>query len=168
MRYYATIGGETREVEIESLGGSRYRVAIDGGEAREFDAERLEPQSIHLLVEGRSYDVDLEEENEALNLLVEDELFRVEVLDERRMRLRQAKGKFAVAGPQVVVAPMPGKVVKLLVSPGDAVEEGQGVVVVEAMKMENELRSPKAGKVAEVFVSEGQTVEGRTQLVSIE
>ena len=63
---------------------------------------------------------------------------------------------------------MPGKVVKLLVAVGDEVAEGQGVLLIEAMKMENELRAPKAGRVVSIAVAEGQTVEGRTELVVIE
>ena len=72
------------------------------------------------------------------------------------------------AGPQQVTAPMPGKVVRLLVSAGDEVQLRQGLVVVEAMKMENELRAAKAGRVREVFVREGQSVEAGTPLVVVE
>jgi biotin carboxyl carrier protein len=168
MRYYATIGGRQRTVDVESLGGSRFRLSIDGGEPREVDAERVEGHVVNALVDGRSYDIDLEEDGDALNVLVEDDLFRVEVLDDRRLRLQQAKGRFSVAGPQVVKAPMPGKIVKVLVAVGDTVAENQALVVIEAMKMENELRAPKAGVVSKVLVKEGQTVEGRTELVSID
>ena len=72
------------------------------------------------------------------------------------------------AGPQAVIAPMPGKVVKVLVAPGDVVAARQGVVVVEAMKMENELRAPRAGTVARINVSEGSSVEAGTVLALIE
>ena len=71
-------------------------------------------------------------------------------------------------GPVKVIAPMPGKVVKVLVKPGDTVTARQGVVVVEAMKMENELRAPKAGTVSEVHATEGASVEAGTTLVVIE
>jgi biotin carboxyl carrier protein len=168
MRYFAAIGGRERTVDIEAQEGSRFRVAIDGGESRIIDAEHLEGHVVHMLVDGQSYEVDLEEDGDAFNILVDDALFRLEVLDERKHRLRNARGKFHVAGPQTIRAPMPGKVVKLLAVQGSEVAEGQGVVIIEAMKMENELRAPKAGRIAEVFVSEGQTVENRAALVSIE
>lgn len=72
------------------------------------------------------------------------------------------------AGPQRLLAPMPGKVVKVLVAPGDEVRARQGLIVVEAMKMENELRAARPGRVREVFVSEGQSVEAGTALVVVE
>jgi biotin carboxyl carrier protein len=168
MRYFAAIGGRERTIDIDAQGGTLFRVSIDGGESRVIDAEHLEGHVVHMLVDGHSYEVDLEEDGDALNILVDDSLFKLEVLDERKHRLRNARGKFHVAGPQTIRAPMPGKVVKILATQGTEVAEGQGVVIIEAMKMENELRSPKAGRVAEVFVAEGQTVENRAALVSIE
>jgi biotin carboxyl carrier protein len=121
-----------------------------------------------MLVDGRSYEVDLEEDGESLNALVDDNLFRIDLVDERRQRLRAARGKFSVAGPQTIRAPMPGKIVKILVEKGAEVTEGQGVIIIEAMKMENELRAPKAGKVKDILVAEGQTVDNRAELVAIE
>ena len=93
---------------------------------------------------------------------------RVDVADERRLRLRAAAAGFTAEGKQVINAPMPGKVVKVLVKLGDEVKEGQGLVVVEAMKMENELKSPKAGKVVELLAKEGTTVENNAKLVVVE
>jgi biotin carboxyl carrier protein len=81
--------------------------------------------------------------------------------------LRRAVGKFTAEGPQRVDAPMPGKVVRVLVKQGDEVAEGQGLVVVEAMKMENELKSPKAGKVVELHAVEGAAVESGAKLVVV-
>ncbi len=88
--------------------------------------------------------------------------------DERTEQLQAAMGTGGMEGKQAVVSPMPGKVVKLLVKLGDEVTLGQGVVVVEAMKMENELKSPKAGKVTAVSVAEGAVVENGTVLLSVE
>ncbi len=82
--------------------------------------------------------------------------------------MRRAAGRFTVEGRQVLASPMPGKVVRVLKKVGDAVSEGEGVVVVEAMKMENEIRSPKDGKVVEVLVREGQAVEGNARLAAVE
>jgi biotin carboxyl carrier protein len=81
---------------------------------------------------------------------------------------RDDEGAGTGKGPHSIVAPMPGKVVKLLVKRGDQVAARQGVVVVEAMKMENELRSPKAGTVTEIKTAEGASVEAGTALVVIE
>jgi len=95
-------------------------------------------------------------------------VFPVEILDERRLRMRAAGGRFAVEGPQTIVAPMPGKVVKVLVKVGDEVKEGQGLVVVEAMKMENELASPKDGVVKEIHAKENASVESGAKLLVVE
>ncbi|MCC7385332.1 MAG: acetyl-CoA carboxylase biotin carboxyl carrier protein subunit [Deltaproteobacteria bacterium] len=76
--------------------------------------------------------------------------------------------KLKVEGPQLITSPMPGKVVKVLVAPGDAITEGQALVIIEAMKMENEIRAPTSGKIARVFTAAGQTVEANAKLISIE
>jgi biotin carboxyl carrier protein len=176
VRYHAVIDGEERLVEV-SLRGSAYRVAIHPGaqERRDAPAEVLEVDAVHLpgaalslLVDGKSARVDLEQcKDGTLTVLVGEEAHTVELLDERRMLLRQAGGKFSLEGPQRVDAPMPGKVVRVLVAVGDTVAEGQGLVVVEAMKMENELKSPKAGVVKELNAQEGQAVESGAKLVVV-
>lgn len=120
-----------------------------------------------LLVDGRSYEVDVLEEPGTLLVFVEGQLFRLEPQEERR-RLRRMGGKEVAVGRQAIVAPMPGKVVKVLVSVGDQVQAGDGVVVIEAMKMENELKAAGPGTVREVKVREGQGVNGSDILVVIE
>jgi biotin carboxyl carrier protein len=90
--------------------------------------------------------------------------FQVEIRDPRE-RTRKGAGAGA-AGRQSIVAPMPGKVIRILVAPGDAVEAGQGLIVVEAMKMQNEMKAPRAGVIAQLHASEGATVAvGETLLI---
>ena len=103
-----------------------------------------------------------------VNVRLRHAIIPLELLDERKLRMRRVAGKFTVEGAQAVAAPMPGRVAKLLVEAGDEVKAGQALVVLEAMKMENELRSPKDGKVAEVLVREGQAVDAQTKLCTIE
>jgi biotin carboxyl carrier protein len=176
VRYTAIVDGIERLVEV-SLRGSLYHVAIHPAakERREAPPRVLEVDAVHvpgaalsLLVEGRSARVDLEPcKDGALAVRVGEEIHSVEILDERRLRLRQAGGKFALEGAQRVDAPMPGKIVRVLVALGEEVQEGQGLVVVEAMKMENELKSPKAGVVKELHAQEGQPVESGAKLVVV-
>jgi biotin carboxyl carrier protein len=90
------------------------------------------------------------------------------VQDERKLRMSAGSRKLKVEGPQLLKSPMPGKVVKILAKPGDTVEEGQSLLIIEAMKMENELKAAAPGKVARVFVEEGQAVEANAKLMSIE
>jgi biotin carboxyl carrier protein len=102
-------------------------------------------------------------------VLVDGQPFRVEIQEEQERRLRAAAGKGEVkTGKRTVAAPMPGKVVRLLVRPGDVVRPGDGIIVVEAMKMENELKAVAAGTVKEVRVVEGKAVSAGEILVVME
>jgi biotin carboxyl carrier protein len=166
MRYHAIVRGEGRKVEVTQREGG-YRVVIDGRELF-VDAVHLQGAAVSLIAGSRSARIDIEPGRDGvLNVLVGDTVHRLEVLDERRLRMRNAGGKFTAEGPQRIDAPMPGKVVRVLVKVGDEVTEGQGLVVVEAMKMENELKSPKAGKVTELAAVEGAAVESGAKLVVV-
>jgi biotin carboxyl carrier protein len=174
VRYHALVSGEERLIEVVPQGSS-YRVAIHHGATESanprvlvVDAVHLAGHAMSLLVDGRSVRCEVEPAKDGkVAVLVGDEVHSLEVLDERRLRLRRASGKFALEGPQRIDAPMPGKVVRVLVKQGDHVQEGQGLVVVEAMKMENELKSPKAGVVKELHAQEGQPVEAGAKLAVV-
>ena len=168
-RYLTTVRGarESVPVNIEELGEGRYLLEVQGV-SHTVDARVLDHGAVSLLVDGRSHDVELDESGDEVQVQVGSELLTVDVADERAVRLRAGRAGFSVSGKAVVTAPMPGKLVRVLVAPGDQVAEGQGLVVVEAMKMENELKSPKAGTVIEVFASEGSTVEANAKLLTVE
>ena len=169
MRFYTQLKGQKDPVpvDVEPLDGSRYVVTMNG-ERHELDALMLGHGAVSMLVDGDSFSVEFEEHKDEVAVLVRNQVTRVDVADERRRRLRAAATAFTVEGRQTVCAPMPGKVVKVLVKVGDEVKEGQGLVVVEAMKMENELKSPKAGKVVELPAKEGSAVENGAKLVVVE
>ena len=167
--YYASLEkGEPQAIEIEPLGGNAFRAKL-GDRLVEVDALELPSGAMSLIVDGHSYDIRIDEKSDKLTVALRGQVSAVDVVDERRRRLREAAGhKLSIDGAQTILAPMPGKIVRVLVKPGDSVAEGQGVVVVEAMKMENELKSPKAGKVTEVVAREGQAVEGGAKLLVVE
>jgi biotin carboxyl carrier protein len=169
MRYFAKLQGqkEAVPVDIEPLGGTRYKLTLNE-RTYTVDALTLDHGAVSMLVDGTSYHVEFEENVDEVGVLVRGQVARVDVADERRLRLRAGSAGFTAEGKQVINAPMPGKVVKVLVKLGDEVKEGQGLVVVEAMKMENELKSPKAGKVVELLAKEGSTVENNAKLVVVE
>ena len=166
MRYTAVLAGEERVVEVTPREGG-YRVAV-GDRVLEVDAVHLQGAAVSLIVGTRSYRCDIEPGKDGqLNVRVNESTVSLEMLDERKLRLRRASGKFALEGPQRIDAPMPGKVTRVLVKVGDEVQEGQGLLVVEAMKMENELKSPKAGKVTELHAVEGAAVESGAKLAVV-
>jgi biotin carboxyl carrier protein len=167
MPYFASSGGRDHRLDVRQAKDGLH-VRLDD---REFHVDflQVDPGLYSLLIGGRSYEIDLLKVEDAVMVLVNGQPFRVEIQDERDRRLRAAAGKGELkAGRRVVAAPMPGKVVRLLVRPGDAVRAGDGIVVVEAMKMENELKAPTAGTVKEIRVEEGRAVSGGDVLVVIE
>jgi len=133
----------------------------------EVDARLTERGMCSLLIEGASYDVDVADGDGRLVVEVGGERYEVEVEDESRHILRRRVGAAASHGGQIVKAPMPGRVTHVAVAVGDAVAAGTPLLVIEAMKMENEFRAGASGTVAEVRVEPGQTVNGGDVLVVI-
>jgi biotin carboxyl carrier protein len=176
MTFEIEIDGRTRIVSVKPSRGSgdagtRFRVTIDG-RPRTLDVRRNGRAGLSLLFPeegGASHDVSLAEAGRTGEWLVYLSGAAVRaVVDGRRALAAGADLQGAVDGEQRVLAPMPGRVVRVLVAPGDEVSARQGLVVVEAMKMENELGSPKAGRVKDVRVSSGMPVEAGRVLVVVE
>ena len=175
MTVWLEIGGKKRRVE---LGGTFSGGAGDGlrdctvdGRAVMVDVRLLEPGVISLLIPapedpetgGRQYRCVLDGDG----VVIDGRRYGFEVKDPRSLQGRRGAGA-GTEGPRPVKAPMPGRVVRLLVEVGEDVEEGQGVVVIEAMKMQNELKSPKAGRVVRVGAAVGDTVGSGDVLVVVE
>jgi biotin carboxyl carrier protein len=160
-------GGETRTIELRELGENLYEVTMDGRTVQ-LDAARS-GRTIWSILEGsRQFEVIIDETGaHGFDVLVGGQLMHLQAFDERS-RLLAATGKVAASGPQRIEAEMPGKVVKIAAPVGTSVQEGQGVVILEAMKMENEIKSPIDGTVTELGVAEGQTVESGALLFVVE
>jgi biotin carboxyl carrier protein len=162
-----TIDGRECVARVEPQTKGPWRVSIDGREHL-VDARRVRSGTWSLLVAGRSFVVDLDERKLGTAVLIGNVDTVVEVEDARRKRLARsvAHGDGAKRG-EIVRAPIAGKVVKVLVAPGDQVAAGQSVVVLEAMKMENEIRSESGGTVASVHIESGQSVDTLDTLVTL-
>ncbi|MBI4508057.1 MAG: biotin/lipoyl-binding protein [Deltaproteobacteria bacterium] len=165
----AQVANSEREVSVEPAGEGCFRVIIDGQEHL-VDARPLEGGSWSMLIDGKQWVADVEPGKDG-DLLVEinGTSTAIKIIDPRRRMLAQAALRpKAQGGPETVRAPMPGRVVKVLAKAGERVTAGQGLVVIEAMKMENELRAPRDALVQSVQVKEGQAVEAQEPLVVIE
>ena len=145
--------------------GNRIRVEI-GGKIIEGDAVEVATGTYSVLINGHSYEVRVEPAHEGLRVHAGAQEFVVAIDDPRAWRRRRHSAAEA-EGRQEVIAPMPGKVVRVLAKQGDDVEAGQGLFVVEAMKMQNEIRSPKKGKLESLLVKEGQVVNAGEPLAFV-
>ena len=167
MNYVATIGEKEVKMSVEEIGGSSYKVTIDG-EEHVVDAQRITGNLWSVLYGNGSFEVDVTSlPAEEFEVLITGDCHKFTLMNEQRRAMIRAGGKGS-AGKAMLTSPMPGKVVKLLVKEGEEVGAGQGVIVVEAMKMENELKTALAGKVKEIFVEEGQVVESGAKLLLVE
>ena len=141
---------------------------VDGAEVGpELDAMMMEGGALSLLIGGKSYEVRRDQIGEQIEIQVGEERYTVEVRDPRSLRARRGRGASS-DGPRKIKAPMPGKVIRILAVEGTQVEAGQGVIVIEAMKMQNELKSPKKGVVIKMMAVEGATVNLGDALAVVE
>ena len=187
MTVWVEIGGKTRRVELGGtlsggVSGGVLECSVDGRpvsvdvrlleagvmslliadpKARSTEARSTEARSTE--VEGRQYRCVFDGDG----VVIDGRRYGFEVKDPRSLQGRRGAGA-GTEGPRPVKAPMPGRVVRLLVEVGEEVAEGQGVVVIEAMKMQNELKSPKAGRVIRVGAAVGDTVGSGDVLVVVE
>jgi biotin carboxyl carrier protein len=167
--YVALLDGGRREepVRVERVAPGIYEVTLRGVTHR-VDAFHHDHGTISLLVDAESYSVQLDERGSGVRVHLRDSVFPLEILDERRLRMRRHPGKLTAEGRLPLVTRLPARVVQVLRGPGQAVREGEGVVVIEALGMENEIRSPKDGTVAEIAVGPGQAVDGGATLAWVE
>jgi biotin carboxyl carrier protein len=168
MKLNAEIAENKHEIEIKRE-GDRVFANIDG---REYNVEVSEPERGVYLIKnaGKIYEVSVSKDSTALgvtNARLDNQTFPVRITDPKRLR-GAADADGAVDGPAEIKTAMPGKVVRLLVAAGAEVEKGDGIIVVEAMKMQNELKAPKSGTIKEIRVSEGSTVAAGETLATVE
>lgn len=167
MNYIVTFNNSDINAKIEEIKPFVYSVTVEGEEFL-VDAHKPSSSVFSLIVEGKSYEADVSENNDNIELQINGLHYNMEVVEEKKKKLMRVAHKVADDGMEEIKAPMPGKIVKLLKKAGDSVKAGEGVIVVEAMKMENELKASVSGTVKEFFVEEGQAVEAGVKLLKIE
>ncbi len=167
MRFEIDVDGRTRIVTVVRTGAT-FAVTVDG-HSRQVDAARLSAHGMSLLVDTVSpHDTVIVPGPTAGEMTVTVDGIAVPVVVNGRRSRRRSDFADGGSGPQHLIAPMPGKIVRVLVKAGDAVEARQPLVVVEAMKMENELRAVRGGTVSEVHAHEGRSVDAGALLVTIQ
>jgi biotin carboxyl carrier protein len=165
MKFSIRIGEKDAALDLTRAGEScRFQLGGDAG--RQADVVEAEPGVYSVLMAGRSYEARVEPGSGGLVVIIDGHRFDVEVRDPRQFRGKNARR--GAEGLQMVTAPMPGRVVRVMASAGGAVTAGEPLMVVEAMKMQNELRAPRSGKVTSVPVREGDTVAAGDVLAIIE
>lgn len=165
-QYVINYAEQQHEAEVRRLSGNVYEVTIDG-QRYTVDACAAEQSVFSLLVDGSHYEVHYGRERDRYTLLIAGEHYELQARN-RRVRSAFAAAAGLVSGRQVVNAPMPGRVVRVLVQPGQQVKAGEPLLTLEAMKMENQLRSPIDGTVMETAVSQGQVVATGDKLLVVE
>ena len=159
--------GASARVGLREIGEGIYEISVDGVIVH-VDAVKSGPTIYSIIEDGRQFEAMVDEKGtHGFDVLVAGRLFHLEAVDERT-KLLAGSAHAVASGPQSVSAEMPGKVVKLNARAGDAVTEGQGILVIEAMKMENEIVAPITGVVREIGVSEGDTVEAGAPLFTVD
>jgi len=153
-----------RQVEVTE-NGSEYAICPENGSPLQVDARAVGGGRWSLLVGDRSYEVRVQKDRSTFTVEMAGRTWSFHLSDPARALVR-SRGR-AGRGAGLVKAPMPGRVIRILVEPGQEVKSGEGIVVVEAMKMENELSAPRDGVVSQVHVTEGQTVESGAALIQI-
>jgi biotin carboxyl carrier protein len=164
MRYEVNIGGKNYQLEL-GRDASRWSCRLDGLEI-EVDAIAVQPGVLSLRVDHESYEVKCEPTADDIQVWIGGQCYAAEVRDPRSLRGRARAADHH--GPRKLTAPMPGKIVRVLAREGSEVDAGAGVVVVEAMKMQNEIKSPKKGTVQKILVNEGTAVNAGDVLAIIE
>jgi biotin carboxyl carrier protein len=172
MKLQLEMDGKLRTIELEQgASPSEYRVTLDGVSI-EVEATLLRPGVLSILVAGRAYRAVLEGEPSQNNghdtaIYIAGHRYPFRAEDPRSLKTRRAHAG-GVDGPKTIKASMPGRVVRVLAQRGEAVEANQSVVVIEAMKMQNEIKSPKAGHVIEMRVAPGDTVSAGDVLAVVD
>jgi biotin carboxyl carrier protein len=157
-----SIAGKKQRLELRRLENG-WECSLNGREVA-VDAEEIDPETLSLLIDGHSFDVRLEPDNK---IFIRGKRYAIAVDDPRSWRGRRRAGA-GTEGPKNLIASMPGKIVRVLASEGEKIRAGQGIAVIEAMKMQNEIKSPKEGTLKKLLAQPGMNVNAGEVLAIVE
>ena len=166
MKYVALVNGKQHGVEIAEINGG-YRLTIDG-KSFTVDLFRPGPHCISMLIEGQAYEVGLEKNGNHFSACFYNDTIELELVEARKFQASSTARSSGSSGPLKIHAPMPGKIVKVVVQERSTVKEGDSLLIMEAMKMQNELKAPKSGTVSRIHVKEGEAVALSQALIVLE
>lgn len=166
MKFVALLNGKSIPIEIIKKGGL-YHLTF---QEKSFTVNAIRPniQSFSLLVEGKSYEAGLEKTGNNYSIYFYNDTVEFQLFEARKFKASELTKKSGPAGLLKVTAPMPGKIIKVVVTENTQVSEGDSLLIMEAMKMQNELKAPKSGTVKQVHVQEGEAVTPQQVLVVLE
>jgi biotin carboxyl carrier protein len=176
MTFIGKLDDEEHVITVRDCDDDPHSFSVDfDGRTYHIDAYTMPSEIVNVLIDNKSYDLDLERANPKdsldgrLGVRVRGRVVYLEMLDERRKKMKDAQmTRFSDSGVVRVVSPMPGKVLRVLVAEGQLVKEGDGLVVIEAMKMENELRAPRDGTVKGIMGKAGDPVDSGALLLTLD
>ncbi len=161
MKYVTIINNEQYEIEIDKDGG-----VLLNGESRDVDFLNLGGSLYSVITQNQSIEVVIDDEDNKIEVMMNGRLYETQVLDERALLMAQRKGGLGNNSGEVN-SPMPGLIVKVSVENDQNVHQGQTVVILESMKMQNELKAPISGTVTAIYVEAGQSVDKNALLIEI-
>ncbi len=167
MSYVANVDKVEYKIDVEEVDVNKFNVRIDD-KSYVVDTQLTETSVYSLIVNGKSYEVDVDYQDGVYNVLNEGDLFKIEIMDELKKKMLERRGGGAAEGKQVIKSEMPGAIIDVKVKVGDEVKEGDVLLILEAMKMQNEIKAPKDGEVKEVLVKAGENIEADVKMVVIE
>lgn len=166
MKMIAVVQGKQLQVEITKNNGL-YRLTWEG-KSFNVDAIRANHNTFSLLVSGKSYEVTIENQGSSYSVNFFNDTIDLELFDARQFGASAITKKNVRGGAHEILAPMPGKIIKVAVSQDGKVQEGDPLLIMEAMKMQNELKAPASGTVRNVYVKEGEAVSSQQVLMVLE
>ncbi len=166
--YIATLDDVEYKIEVKEIGENKYEVRINDAPYT-LDAQSVDPSIYSIIMDGKSYEIDIDYKDSIYQVHYDGKLFKIELMDELKKRMLEKRGGAGgLEGAYTVKSEMPGKVVEVKVKEGDEIKKGDVLLILESMKMQNEIKSPKDGKVTEVFIKGGDTIEAEANLITIE